>query len=95
MKQPGISGKKFTRHHQQFLMRAQELLTDQTIEGVARPWQAFDESDEILKNMKRMEAETKAMTEIAKAEQAQMGEAIDTFNRMLDDGEDPAAALGF
>ena len=68
----------------------------QTIEGVAETMASMtDESDEILKNMKRMEAETKAMTEIAKAEQAQMGEAIDTFNRMLDDGEDPAAALEF
>jgi hypothetical protein len=68
----------------------------QTIEGVAETMAGMtDESDEILKNMKRMEAETKAMTEIAKAEQAQIGEAIDTFNRMLDDGEDPAAALEF
>jgi hypothetical protein len=68
----------------------------QTIEGVAETMASMtDESDEILKNMKRMEAETKAMTEIAKAEQAQIGEAIDTFNRMLDDGEDPAAALEF
>ena len=68
----------------------------QTIEGVAETMAGMtDESDQILKNMKRMEAETKAMTEIAKAEQAQIGEAIDTFNRMLDDGEDPAAALEF
>ena len=45
----------------------------QTIEGVAETMATMtDESDEILKNMKRMEAETKAMTEIAKAEQAQM-----------------------
>ena len=68
----------------------------QTIEGVAETMAGMtDESDEILKNMKRMEAETKAMTEIAKAEQAQIGEAMDTFTRMLDDGEDPAAALEF
>jgi hypothetical protein len=54
-----------------------------------------DESDAILQNMKKMEAEAKAMTEIARAEQTQMGEAIEAFNRMLDDGEEPAAALEF
>ena len=54
-----------------------------------------DESDAILQNMKKMEAEAKAMTEIARAEQTQMGEAVEAFNRMLDDGEDPAAALEF
>ena len=54
-----------------------------------------DESDVILQNMKKMEAEAKAMTEIARAEQTQMGEAIEAFNRMLDDGEEPAAALEF
>ena len=45
-----------------------------------------DESDAILQNMKKMEAEAKAMTEIARAEQTQVGEAIEGFNRMLDDG---------
>ena len=54
-----------------------------------------DESDVILQNMKKMEAEAKAMTEIARAEQTQMGEAIEAFNRMLDDGEEPAVALEF
>ena len=54
-----------------------------------------DESDEILQNMKRMEAETKAMTEIAKAEQVQIDQAMDTFRRMLDDGEEPAVAFQF
>ena len=54
-----------------------------------------DESDEILQNMKRMEAETKAMTEIAKAEQVQIDQAMDTFRRMLDDGEEPAVAFEF
>ena len=54
-----------------------------------------DESDAILQNMKKMEAEAKAMTEIAGAEQAQMGQAIDTFNRMMDAGDDPAEALQF
>jgi len=54
-----------------------------------------DESDQILQNMKKMEAEAKAMTEIARAEQTQVGEAIEAFNRMMDDGEDPAEALQF
>ena len=54
---------------------------------------ATDETDAILQNMKQMEAETKAMVEIGKAEQAQFGEAIETFNRMIDAGEDPSAAL--
>ena len=54
-----------------------------------------NESDEILQSMKKMEAEAKAMTEIARAEQTQVGEAIEAFNRMMDDGEDPAEALQF
>ena len=54
-----------------------------------------DESDAILQNMKKMEAETKAMTEIAMAEQQEIGSAIDTFNRMMDAGDDPAEALQF
>jgi hypothetical protein len=54
-----------------------------------------DESDAILQNMKKMEAEAKAMTEIARAEQTQVGEAIETFNRMMDAGDDPAEALQF
>jgi hypothetical protein len=61
-------------------------------QGFAMPEQT---GDDILKNMKQMEAETKAMTEIAKAEQAQIGEAIDTFSRMLDDGEEPSVALEY
>ena len=54
-----------------------------------------DESDAILQNMKKMEAEAKAMTEIAGAEQAEIGQAIDAFNRMMDAGDDPAEALQF
>ena len=54
-----------------------------------------DESDAILQNMKKMEAEAKAMTEIARAEQTQVGEAIEAFNRMMDAGDDPAEALQF
>jgi hypothetical protein len=54
-----------------------------------------DESDAILKNMKKMEAEAKAMSEIAMAEQQEIGSAIDTFNRMMDAGDDPAEALNF
>ena len=54
-----------------------------------------DETDQILQNMKKMEAETKAMTEIAMAEQQEIGSAIDTFNRMMDAGDDPAEALQF
>ena len=54
-----------------------------------------DESDAILKNMKKMEAEAKAMSEISMAEQQEIGSAIDTFNRMMDAGDDPAEALNF
>jgi hypothetical protein len=54
-----------------------------------------NESDEILQSMKKMEAEAKAMTEIAMAEQTQVGEAIEAFNRMMDAGDDPAEALQF
>ena len=54
-----------------------------------------DESDVILQNMKKMEAEAKAMSEIAMAEQTQLGGALDSFNRMIDAGDDPAEALQF
>jgi len=54
-----------------------------------------NESDEILQSMKKMETEAKAMTEIAMAEQTQVGEAIEAFNRMMDAGDDPAEALQF
>jgi len=54
-----------------------------------------NESDEILQSMKKMEAEAKAMSEIAMAEQTQLGGALDSFNRMIDAGDDPAEALQF
>ena len=55
----------------------------------------LDTGDEILANMKRMEAEVTAMKEIAEAEQMQYGQGMDAFRRMLDDGEDPGEALEF
>ena len=55
----------------------------------------LDTGDEILANMKRMEAEVTAMKEIAEAEQMQYAQGMDAFRRMLDDGEDPAEALEF
>jgi hypothetical protein len=93
----GVSGKKVYETPPTVFDEGTRLADEgQTIEGVAETMAGMtDESDQILKNMKRMEAETKAMTEIAKAEQVQIGEAVDTFRRMLDDGEDPAAALEF
>ena len=54
-----------------------------------------DTGDEILANMRKMEAEVTAMKEIAEAEQMQYGQGMDAFRRMLDDGEDPAEALEF
>jgi hypothetical protein len=93
----GVSGRKVYETPPTVFDEGTRLADEgQTIEGVAETMAGMtDESDQILKNMKRMEAETKAMTEIAKAEQVQIGEAVDTFRRMLDDGEDPAAALEF
>ena len=54
-----------------------------------------DTGDEILANMRKLEAEVTAMKEIAEAEQMQYGQGMDAFRRMLDDGEDPAEALEF
>ena len=54
-----------------------------------------DTGEEILANMRKMEAEVTAMKEIAEAEQMQYGQGMDAFRRMLDDGEDPAEALEF
>ena len=55
----------------------------------------LDTGDDILANMRKMEAEVTAMKEIAEAEQMQYGQGMDAFRRMLDDGEDPAEALEF
>ena len=54
-----------------------------------------DTGDDILANMRKMEAEVTAMKEIAEAEQMQYGQGMDAFRRMLDDGEDPGEALEF
>ena len=54
-----------------------------------------DTGDEILANMRKMEAEVTAMKEIAEAEQMQYAQGMDAFRRMLDDGEDPGEALEF
>ena len=61
-------------------------------EGLADP---LDTGDDILANMKKMEAEVRAMKEIAEAEQTEIGQGMDAFRRMLDDGEDPAEAMEF
>ena len=55
----------------------------------------LDTGDDILANMRKMEAEVTAMKEIAEAEQMQYAQGMDAFRRMLDDGEDPADALEF
>jgi ASC-1-like (ASCH) protein len=55
----------------------------------------LDTGDDILANMRKMEAEVTAMKEIAEAEQMQYGQGMDAFRRMLDDGEDPGEALEF
>lgn len=57
--------------------------------------QPVDTGDDILANMRKMEAEVTAMKEIAEAEQMQYGQGMDAFRRMLDDGEDPGEALEF
>ena len=54
-----------------------------------------DTGDDILANMRKMEAEVTAMKEIAEAEQMQYAQGMDAFRRMLDDGEDPGEALEF
>ena len=70
-----------------------------TIEGVA---ETIDPEDAVLKNMKDMAKEAEAMrsqteviTDFARRDQEQIAGAIETFNRMLDAGEDPADALQF
>ena len=55
----------------------------------------LDTGDDILANMRKMEAEVTAMKEIAEAEQMQYAQGMDAFRRMLDDGEDPGEALEF
>jgi len=64
--------------------------------------ETINPEDAILKNMKSMERQakemqkqTEAMAEFTKRDQQQLTGAIDTFNRMLDAGDDPAEALQF
>jgi len=52
-------------------------------------------ADDIVNNMKSMEREIRALKEITEAEQQEVGNAMDAFRRLLEDGEEPSEALKF
>ena len=68
-----------------------------TIEGVAEEIPtgipAATKVDDMVTKMQAMEKEAESMLAFAKRDQQQISDAIDTFNRMMDDGEDPAEAI--
>ena len=68
-----------------------------TIEGVAeeipKGIPAATKVDDMVTKMQAMEKEAESMLAFAKRDQQQISDAIDTFNRMMDDGEDPAEAI--
>ena len=51
--------------------------------------------DDIVRNMQAMEREIRALKEITEAEQQEVGQAMDAFRRLLEDGEEPSEALKF
>ena len=51
--------------------------------------------DDIVRNMQAMEREIRALKEITEAEQQEVGNAMDAFRRLLEDGEEPSEALKF
>lgn len=57
----------------------------------------LDTGDDVVRNMRKMESEIRALKEITEAEQAQYGQGMAAFNRMMDAGEfeDPTDALEF
>ena len=67
------------------------------IEGVAEEIPtgipAATKVDDMVTKMQAMEKEAESMLAFAKRDQQQISDAIDTFNRMMDDGEDPAEAI--
>ena len=87
-----LEGKSVFKNEKPTIFDEGTMLTDEgkTIEGFAMP---TDDLSPLVKDMEKMAAEAKAMTEFAKRDQLQISNALDTFNRMIDDGEDPAEAL--
>ena len=54
-----------------------------------------EETDDTLRGLGEMTSRTRAMAEIQAAEQEQIGEAMNAFSRLIDDGEDPIEATRF
>ena len=54
-----------------------------------------EETDDTLRGLGEMTSRTRAMAEIQAAEQEQIGEAMNAFSRLIDDGEDPMEATRF
>ena len=54
---------------------------------------AATKADDMVQQMDDMTREAEATLEFAKRDQQQISDAMDTFNRMMADGEDPAEAI--
>ena len=94
-----MEGKRVFKNKRPTIFDEGTQVTDKgkTIEGVAeeipKGIPAATKVDDMVTKMQAMEKEAETTLEFAKRDQQQISDAIDTFNRMMDDGEDPAEAI--
>ena len=94
-----MEGKRVFKNKRPTIFDEGTQVTDKgkTIEGVAeeipKGIPAATKVDDMVTKMQAMEKEAESMLAFAKRDQQQISDAIDTFNRMMDDGEDPAEAI--
>ena len=94
-----LEGKRVYKNERPTIFDEGTQVTDKgkTIEGVAEEIPtgipAATKVDDMVTKMQAMEKEAESMLAFAKRDQQQISDAIDTFNRMMDDGEDPAEAI--
>ena len=94
-----LEGKRVYKNEKPTIFDEGTQVTDKgkTIEGVAEEIPtgipAATKVDDMVTKMQAMEKEAESMLAFAKRDQQQISDAIDTFNRMMDDGEDPAEAI--
>tara|TARA_Y100000768_G_scaffold188881_1_gene141534 strand:+ start:1134 stop:3221 length:2088 start_codon:yes stop_codon:yes gene_type:complete len=80
--------------NRQVVPREAEMFVDDMMERLGFGPTA-QTGDDIVRNMQAMEREIRALKEITEAEQQEVGQAVDAFRRLLEDGEEPSEALKF
>ena len=80
--------------NRQTVPREAEMFVDDMMERLGFGPTA-ETGDDIVRNMQAMEREIRALKEITEAEQQEVGNAMDAFRRLLEDGEEPSEALKF